>query len=41
MHKLSRLAAEKADAEKAYLASKTLFPEFRPVLAVRMEGGNA
>jgi hypothetical protein len=40
-HKLARLAAEKADAEKAYLASKTLFPEFRPLLFVRMEGGNA
>jgi SNF2 family DNA or RNA helicase len=40
-HKLAQLAIEKAEAEKAYLAAKTLFPEFRLVLVVRMEGGNA
>ena len=40
-HKLSRLAAEKNAAENEYAAAKTIFPEFKPVLVVRMEGGHA
>lgn len=39
-HKLARLSAEKIAAEKEYLARKTIFPEFRPMLVVRMEGGS-
>ena len=40
-HKLSRLAIEKASAEKNYHAAKAIFPEFKPVLFIRMEDGNA
>jgi hypothetical protein len=40
-HKLSRLAMEKTAAEKDYLTAKAIFPEFKPVLIVRMEDSNA
>lgn len=40
-HKLARLSIEKTTAEKEYLTGKMIFPEFRPVLVIRMEDGNA
>ena len=40
-HKLAGLANEKSDAEKKYNASKAIFPEFHPVIIVRMEGNHA
>jgi hypothetical protein len=40
-HKLSRLENEKASVEHEYERGKTIFPEFCPVLLVRMEGGHA
>lgn len=40
-HKLARLASEKTKAEGEYLMGNDIFPEFRPLLVLRMEGGNA
>ena len=40
-HKLKQLDTEKTATEKEYLRSNTIFPEFRPVLIVRMDSGNA
>jgi superfamily II DNA or RNA helicase len=38
--KLAQLAREKTDAERAYELTNAIFPEFRPVLVVKMEDGN-
>jgi hypothetical protein len=40
-HKLTRLYAEKEKAEHEYISGKAIFPEFKPVLVVRMEGSHA
>ena len=40
-HKLTQLAIEKTAVERTYQAAKTIFPEFKPVMVVRMEGGYA
>lgn len=40
-HKLTRLYAEKENAEQEYISGKAIFPEFKPVLIVRMEGSHA
>jgi superfamily II DNA or RNA helicase len=39
--KLMQLAREKAEAERTYELTNVIFPEFRPVMIVKMEGGNA
>jgi hypothetical protein len=39
--KLTQLAREKADAERDYAFTNAIFPEFKPVMVVKMEGGNA
>jgi len=36
-HKLDRLDIEKISAEKDHLSEKAVYPEFRPVLILRME----
>ena len=40
-HKLSQLYDEKSNAEQEYRAGSEIYPDFRPVLVLRMEGGNA
>jgi len=40
-HKLTRLAEEKVITEREYIAGSSIFPEFKPVLFLRMESGNA
>ena len=40
-HKLTRLYTEKENAEQEYISGKAIFPEFKPVLVIRMEGSHA
>lgn len=40
-HKLISLFREKADTVRKYELSGSIFPEFRPVLMLKMEGGDA
>jgi hypothetical protein len=39
-HKLIQLEKERVDTEREYTTGKMLCPEFRPVLVIKMEGGN-
>ena len=40
-HKISQLNSEKDDAEREYQNISAIFPDFRPVLVIRTEGGYA
>ncbi|GHV29521.1 hypothetical protein FACS1894167_08950 [Synergistales bacterium] len=39
-HKLAGLAKERDEAEREYEAGRRVCPDFKPVIVVRMEGGN-
>jgi hypothetical protein len=38
-HKLAQLEKERMEAEREYISRRMLCPDFRPVMVVKMEGG--